>query len=115
LPLWDDKQLRAGEAWEAAIDAAIDSASVAILLVSPDFLASSFIVDRELPRLLSRARRTGLTILPLYVADAHLGVVPELVGIQGVNSPDRPLKRLAPGELDQVLNELTRRVEELVG
>lgn len=60
IEVWDDTRLAGGDQWREAIAEAIASAKVAILLISPDFLASDFIATEEVPRLLQRAAR-GLT------------------------------------------------------
>ena len=44
--VWSDAQLRAGDAWCPQIEAQLAACSVAVLLVSPNFLASTFIAER---------------------------------------------------------------------
>lgn len=53
---WDDTRIAAGQKWQTEIRNAIDSAAVAILLISADFLASDFIDRDELPPLFKRRR-----------------------------------------------------------
>jgi hypothetical protein len=48
LVLWDDKQLRAGQEWNAEIKRALAKAGVLVALVCADFLASTFIMEDEL-------------------------------------------------------------------
>ena len=48
LQVWDDTRIEAGELWRDAIDRALASTRVALLLVSPGFLASPFIRSEEL-------------------------------------------------------------------
>jgi len=59
VELWDDTRLAAGDRWRAAIEEALSRASVAVLLVTADFMASDFIVSDELPQLLTNARERG--------------------------------------------------------
>jgi hypothetical protein len=47
--LWKDSGLEVGEAWEKQIIAARDHCDFGLLLVSPAFLASRFITEKELP------------------------------------------------------------------
>jgi len=49
VDLWDDTRISPGMDWRREIDTALSAASVAVLLISADFLASDFIVDNELP------------------------------------------------------------------
>jgi tetratricopeptide (TPR) repeat protein len=67
LDIWDDRRIGAGEDWYPEIQKAIDIASVAILMVSADFLTSKFIRSEEVPKLLERREKEGLHIFPVIV------------------------------------------------
>lgn len=47
--LWSDGQIRVGEEWEHEIQEALKSCDFGLLLVSPAFLGSEFITEKELP------------------------------------------------------------------
>ena len=49
IDLWDDTRIETGDVWRTEIQEALDQTRVAILLVSADFMASNFIVGKELP------------------------------------------------------------------
>ncbi|MEZ5448981.1 MAG: toll/interleukin-1 receptor domain-containing protein [Thiolinea sp.] len=55
--VWDDRQIEMGKQWLTAIEDAIAQAKVAILLVSSDFLTSSFVAKEEIPRFCSAVRK----------------------------------------------------------
>jgi hypothetical protein len=57
LQLWADTDIRIGDEWHPEIIRAIERSSVALLLISADFLASDFIMKQELPVLISRRVR----------------------------------------------------------
>jgi hypothetical protein len=65
VEVWSDDDIGGGEAWEAAIEKAVARARVAILLVSADFLSSDFILKKEVPSLLARREKTGVTVIPV--------------------------------------------------
>jgi len=67
LDLWDDRRIGAGEDWYQKIEEAIARASVAVLLVSADFLTSKFILSKEIPHLLERQDKEGLRIFPVII------------------------------------------------
>ncbi|MDX1655982.1 MAG: toll/interleukin-1 receptor domain-containing protein [Candidatus Competibacteraceae bacterium] len=112
---WDDTHLRAGDDWRQGIEKALGEARVAVLLISADFLASDFIHEVELPRLLAGAEGEGTVILPLILSPCLFRQMPELARFQAVNSPDRPLSDLSRGKQEAVLVDLARRIGELVG
>jgi len=60
LTLWDDSMIKPGQNWRSSMIDALDNATVAVLLVSPDYLASDWIRHEELPSLLKAAEDRGL-------------------------------------------------------
>ncbi|MCZ6595613.1 MAG: toll/interleukin-1 receptor domain-containing protein [Bacteroidetes bacterium] len=69
---WADTELSAGSNWRREIKLSIEKAKVAILLVSPAFLASEFIRSEELPRLL---RNSDPDIDPNDISDMAEGML----------------------------------------
>lgn len=67
LTLWEDRQIGAGEDWFQEIQAAMNNAKVAILMVSANFLTSKFILSEEVVRLLQRRDEEDLYIYPVIV------------------------------------------------
>jgi TIR domain/NB-ARC domain len=53
LEVWSDQREVIGEQWRPQLEEAIARSRAALLLVSPDFLASPFIMEQELPKLLN--------------------------------------------------------------
>ena len=89
--IWDDRQIKAGDSWYPAISEAIESARVAILLISADFLKSDFVRSEEIPRLLKRRSEDGLRIVPLVVRPCPWQTVPWLSSLQGGTKDNSPL------------------------
>lgn len=67
IDAWHDRRIEEGDEWRASIEAAMNRCDLALLLVSSDFLASRFIQDHELPRLLQRRMEQGLRVVPVIV------------------------------------------------
>lgn len=112
ISLWDDAQIPAGSSWHGEIEAAIAQARVAVLLVSPDFLASEFIVESELPALLARARG-GLTILWVPIRSSAYTVTP-LAALQAAHDPQHPLATLTRPKQDRALVEIAEKIAAAV-
>ncbi len=108
---WDDTHLRPGDSWEQEIHQAVTSARVAVLLVSSHFLASDFIMDRELPPLLEAARRGETTLLPVVISPCRYWTVPGLSAFQAVNDPNRPLVDCSVGDRERAWVKLAESVE----
>jgi hypothetical protein len=51
---WEDSQLLLGEDWRRRILARLDGCDYGLLLLSPGFFSSRFILEEELPRLFGR-------------------------------------------------------------
>jgi internalin A len=99
--------------WKGAIESALKNCRVAVLLVSPDFLASDFIARCELPLLISRARDQQLTILWVPVA-ASLYEETELKNLQAPCDPARPLDTLRRPQATRELVKIARAVARIV-
>ena len=85
LEVWSDDRLVTGYEWRPQLAEAISRARVALLLVSPSFLASDFIMDRELPALM----QNGVQLVPVLVRDCMWHKVPGLEGLQWGHDPRR--------------------------
>ena len=93
LDLWDDRRIGTGEEWRTEIAEAMGRASVAILLVTADFLTSQFILGEEVPRLLQRRDAEGLRVFPVIVKPCAWKMVPWLSRMQVRPKDGRPLSR----------------------
>jgi len=116
LKFWDDTNIHMGDSWQAEIQAAIDRARVAVLLVSPNFLASEFIATDEFPKILEAARRDGLKIVWMLLSTAlyEVGSVGRVIQeIQCAHPVDRPLDMLGDPERNQIFTKFVRALIEL--
>ena len=107
---WDDHSIAPGNKWRDEIAQALDKSNIAILLVTPNFLASEFINNDELAPILSAAEKRGLVVVWIYVSScAYKATL--LKDYQAANDTVRPLD-LLDGE-GQINAELSRIAEQL--
>ena len=82
ITIWDDRRIDAGATWYDEIRQAMERAAVAVCLISADYLASNFCVKEEIPYLLERRARNGMTLIPVLVRPCLWKAVPWLKPIQ---------------------------------
>src|SRR5262245_20387377 len=110
LELWHDRRIGAGADWYQDICKAMEAAHIAVLLISADFLTSSFILQEEVSRLLTRRQQEGLPIVPILVRPCPWKQVPWLAHMQLRPLDARPL---SAGNDYQIETELTAIAEEI--
>src|SRR5215831_21074494 len=114
IETWDDKKIHPGSKWREEIKNAIESAKVAVLLVSADFLASDFIATDELPSLLNAAQEDGATILPVIVSPSRFRHTQSLSQFQTVNNPSKPLTSMDKHKREEVFVQVSEHVAAAV-
>jgi len=67
ISAWTDEEILAGEDYLQATEAQIANAQIIMLLVSADFLASDFCVDRLLQPILQKHAQGTATVIPIIV------------------------------------------------
>ena len=112
LRVWDDGTIQPGDRWLDSLRDAVGRARVAVLLVSPDFLASRFIAREELTPILRAAEADGLRVFWVPVR-ASIVDKTELATMQAAHSPDRPLAALRGPAADRALADIARSIYDV--
>lgn len=68
---WHDRKISAGEEWAMAIDSHLNTADIILLLVSPDFLASSYCYSIEMKRAMARHEKGEAIVIPVILRPVH--------------------------------------------
>jgi hypothetical protein len=110
LALWHDRRIGAGADWYQEICQAMEAAHVAVLLISAHFLTSSFILQQEVARLLTRRQQEGLPIVPILLTPCAWKQVPWLARMQLRPLDARPL---SAGNEHQIETDLTAIAKEI--
>lgn len=114
VDMWSDTRIRAGGDWKKEIEAALARTRIAVLLVSADFLASDFIVNNELPPLLTATRNDGAHVLPVILSPCRFTRDENLRVFQAANDPDAPLRALSQVEQEALYHKVATEIEKLV-
>src|SRR6476660_4799035 len=64
---WHDRKIGAGTEWKNAIDDNLKAASIILLLVSADFLASDYCYDVELKYAMERHQKSQARVIPVIL------------------------------------------------
>ena len=107
---WSDEQISPGSRWFEEIRAALTHAKVAVLLVTPNFLASDFIHEHELGPLLKEAGQGGVKILWIPVRESAYKRTP-LKDYQPVLNPSTPLAAMEEAKRDQAWVKICEEIE----
>jgi formylglycine-generating enzyme required for sulfatase activity len=111
MALWDDSQIPPGAKWRAAIETALAEAKVALLLVSDAFLASEFVMNEEVPKLLAAAEAEGVRVL--WVSLSPCLVEHTVIGeYQAVLPLDHYLDELDKPQQQRALKTIAERIRE---
>jgi len=109
--IWWDGFIAAGQTWREEIQQGLDAARVALLLVSPAFLASEFILKVELPTILNAAETQGVRILWCLVRNCWYKRTP-IERYQAVHDPGKAWNALGEAELDALLVKIAETIDE---
>ena len=105
--IWSDVEIKTGDQWKEKLDKELNESDIALLLVTPSFLASSFIFEVELPRLLDKEKVIWLPIR--HSLHEEIG----LDKFQSSWDPANPLSQMDKDDQEFQLAKLARELREL--
>lgn len=117
---WYDRDISAGKGWDDEIKAHLDSASVILLLVSPDFMNSDYSNDVEVKRAMERHEAGEARVIPIILRPVDWEGAP-FSKLQGLptdakavtlwQNPDEAFLSVVTG-IRTALKELTREADD---
>jgi TIR domain len=112
---WSDQEIVSGAKWLDEIQGALDQTCVAVLLVSPDFLASDFIRERELGPLLREAEAGGVRILWAQLRACAFAETPLRTYQAVISPPEKPLAQKRGADRDEAWVRICKEIKKAVG
>jgi hypothetical protein len=110
---WDDTKIKPSDEWRREIDWAVSTSSVAVLLVSPHFLDSEFIVRNELPPLLDGVRQRGGRVVWIPLSASSFEET-EIAKYQAAIDPQRPLDTMPQSERNAAWVRVCKMIKSFV-
>lgn len=111
--VWFDRKLELGEPWEQRIESEVAAADIVLLLISPAYLASAFVADRELPLIAGRAHQ-GARVIPVILAPCGWREHPYISTLQAFDQ-GRELKAPTTITFGRQAAALVEQVRQLLG
>ena len=114
IKVWSDRELKGGDNISEEISKALNNAKVAVLMFSPDFLNSDFIIKKEIPPILRKAKEMGTVMKPIVVKPCIYRHLPDFKDILAMNDLNEPLSMMTSDQNDEVFNKLNEEIIELL-
>lgn len=108
IAYFDDTYINAGDEWEQRIKFSLENSSVAILLISQNFLASQYVTTIEQPKIIDRYQKGKLNIIAVLVS----GELPGqgfLSRLQFLNA-NHPLANCDEQKIKEISNALEKAI-----
>lgn len=112
IDVWFDGDIKPSQKWREEIRKAMASTRVAVLLVSPNFLASKFVIEEELPYFLRVAEEEDVKLLWILLSSCLYEETP-LGNYQAAHDIAMPLDSLSESSRRKVLVEISRMIRSL--
>lgn len=113
IETWYDRDILAGGDLNAEIARQLEAADLFLLLVSPDFIASDYCVEREMKRALERHAAGAARVVPIIVEECDWKAMGELRRLKAVPTDGKAVSEWAnqnTAYLD-IVQELRRIIE----
>lgn len=112
LSKWSEQDIRPGESRQDAVEAALRRARVAVLLLSPDFLASDFLYGHVLEPLEAKAKQGKAQIL--WVLLRHCSYKDTVLAPRKPALPLSPLADMPKYKRDEAWVKLTDEINKMI-
>lgn len=113
IETWYDRDILAGSDLDAEIERELEAADLFLLLVSPDFIASDYCVEREMARALERHSTGKARVVPIIVEECDWKAMGELRQLKAVPTDGKAISEWANANTAylNVVQELRRIID----
>ncbi len=111
LEVWFDELVDPGQDWEDEILSRLERAQIIILLLSNDFVRSSYCMEKELPRALERRAEGECEIVPIVIRAGRYDKL-DLGKIQAIQPEDKPVNEHE--KADRAWLEVTKQLDRVI-
>lgn len=112
VEVWDDGEIQAGDTWDDAIKTKLAEADIILLMISQDFLNSTYVNQVELTSALQRHELKQCRVVPVFTKTCVLDNHKHITRLQGLPAGMKFLSELGEQVYSQYA-EIQRTVTEL--
>ena len=114
IDAWQDRRVEPGDEWYQAIQTAMNECDLALLFISKYFLASRFINEEEVPKLLQRRKNEGMRVIPIIIRPCLWTSEPILKDLQALPRDNKAIITFPEetGERDQAWLDIAKNIEK---
>jgi hypothetical protein len=113
IEMWDDSHIEPGQEWEKEIENALARAKGAVLIVSQDFLNSTFIYNEELPVILKGVEEEGVKLMWIAAEETFVKKT-KIPKYQALHNPDETLDSFTGKEFKDKIFEICEKIDGLI-
>ena len=124
MPHWYDRDIPPGDEWDRKIDERIRSADIILLIVSPSFLASKYIREKELKIALKRRESGEARVIPVILEEClwkKRAVFKGFTKLQALPKNAKPVRSWVPQrngwydvaeKLEEIVEDLNKELKK---
>jgi hypothetical protein len=110
---WHDRKIIAGTEWAREIDAHLNTAQIILLLISADFLASSYCYDIEVKRAMERHSAGQARVIPIILRHCEWHSTP-FGKLQALPTDGKPVDSRNWYNKDEAFHNVTQGIRKVV-
>jgi len=110
---WHDHKIIAGTEWAREIDAHLNTAQIILLLISADFLASTYCYDIEVKRAMERHERGEARVIPIILRPCDWHAAP-FGKLQALPSDGKPVDSRNWYNKDEAFYNITQGIRKAI-
>lgn len=108
---WHDRKISGGAEWESEIDQQLQSASIILLLVSSDFLASDYCYGKELKIAMGRHESGQARVIPIIIRSVDWNQAP-FGKLQALPKDAKPVKSWS--DVDEAFTNIAQGIRRAI-
>ncbi len=113
IDVWHDREIRAGEEWKQKIDLHLNTATIILLLISPDFIDSDYCYSLEMKRAMERHERGEAHVIPIILRPVNWSNTP-FRKLQALPKDAKPVRSKYWRNQDEAFYDIAKGIQSVI-